>query len=246
MASYLSTASVGDFALSYDVGPHGLPIINAIDAGVTGPALAQTKASLALQPKMIAFLEGLFRRYPFEAFGAIVDDDSVDYALETQTRPVYSLVADETTVVHELAHQWFGDAVSPSDWKDIWLNEGWATYVEWLWAEHQGTATMSGQFADAVAYLDADNRWALNIADPGRDNLFEPQVYFRGAAALHALRAKIGDGAFFAGARSWLARYNDQTATTEDFEAVMEKASGQQLDAFFDDWLREGDRPAMP
>ena len=78
---------------------------------------------------------------------------------------------------------------------------------------------MPEQFADAVAHLDANNRWALNIA---------------------------GDAAFFAGARLWLTRFNDSTATTEDFEAVMEKASGQQLDAFFDDWLREGDRPAMP
>ena len=246
MASYLSTANVGDFALSYDVGPHGLPIVNAIDADVKGAALAETKASLALQPKMIAFLEGQFGRYPFEAFGAIVDDDTVDYALETQTRPVYSEVADEYTVVHELGHQWFGDAVSPSDWQDIWLNEGWATYIEWLWAEHQGTATMPKQFGDAVAYLDANNRWALNIADPGRDNLFAGQVYLRGAAALYALRAKIGDAAFLSGTRTWLSRYNDSTATTEDFEAVMEKASGQQLDAFFDDWLREGDRPAMP
>ena len=246
MASYLSTATVGDFALSDEKGPHGLPIINAIDADVTGAALAETKASLALQPKMITFLEGLFGRYPFETFGAIVDDDSVDYALETQTRPLYSSVADEITVVHELGHQWFGNAVSPSDWKDIWLNEGWATYVEWLWAEHQGVATMPQQFADAVAYLDANNRWALNIADPGRDSMFVGQVYVRGAAALYALRAKIGDAAFLAGTRSWLTRYNDATATTEDFEAVMEKASGQQLDAFFDDWLRQGDRPAMP
>ncbi len=246
MASYLSTASVGDFALSNDAGPGGLPIINAIDSGVTGAALAETKASLALQPKMISFLAGQFGRYPFESFGAIVDDDTVDYALETQTRPVYSEVADEYTVVHELGHQWFGNAVSPADWKDIWLNEGWATYVEWLWAEQQGKATMPDQFADAVAYLDADNRWALNIADPGRDNLFAAQVYVRGAAALYALRAKIGDKAFLAGARLWLTRYNDSTATTKDFEAVMEKASGQQLGAFFDDWLRQGDRPAMP
>jgi aminopeptidase N len=105
---------------------------------------------------------------------------------------------------------------------------------------------MPEQFGDAVAYLDANNRWALNIADPGRDNLFAGQVYLRGAAALYALRAKIGDAAFLSGTRTWLSRYNDSTATTEDFEAVMEKASGQQLDAFFDDWLREGDRPAMP
>lgn len=246
MASYLSTAGVGDFALSYDKGPRGLPIINAIDDGVTGAELAETKASLALQPKMIAFLEGQFGRYPFEAFGAIVDDDSVEYALETQTRPVYSGIAREYTVLHELGHQWFGNSVSPSDWRDIWLNEGWATYLEWLWAKHQGVATMPQQFMDAVDYLDAENRWALNIADPGRDNLFAGQVYLRGAAALHALRAKIGDKAFLAGARLWLTRHNDSAATTEDFEAVMEKASGRQLDAFFDDWLRDGDRPAMP
>ena len=246
MASYLSTASVGDYAVSRDVGPGGLPIINAVDDGVTGEDLAETTASLALQPQMITFLEDQFGPYPFESFGAIVDDDSVGYALETQTRPVYSEVAHESTVVHELGHQWFGNAVSPADWKDIWLNEGWATYVEWLWAEHQGTADVADQFADTVAELDADNGWTLNIADPGRDHLFDSPVYQRGAAALYALRAAIGDDAFFAGARLWLTRYNDSTATTEDFEAVMEESSGQQLDAFFDDWLREGDRPVMP
>ena len=246
MASYLSTASVGDYAVSRDVGPDGLPIINAIDDGVAGEDLAETTASLALQPQMITFLEDQFGPYPFESFGAIVDDDSVDYALETQTRPVYSEVAHESTVVHELGHQWFGNAVSPADWKDIWLNEGWATYVEWLWAEHRGTADVADQFADTVAELDTDNGWTLNIADPGRDGLFESPVYQRGAAALYALRAEIGDDAFFVGARLWLTRYHDSTATTEDFEAVMEESSGQQLDAFFDDWLREGDRPAMP
>ncbi|WP_426765046.1 M1 family metallopeptidase [Pseudarthrobacter sp. 1G09] len=246
MASYLATASVGDFTLSYGEGPRGLPIINAVDSGVTGPALVKTNAALALQPQMIRYLSDLFGRYPFEAFGAIVDDDSVDYALETQTRPVYSEAADEDTVVHELGHQWFGNSVSPADWKDIWLNEGWATYVEWLWAEHQGKATLAKQFTDTVAELDSKNLWALDISNPGRDNLFAEQVYRRGAATLHALRARIGDAAFFAGATEWLDRYANSSATTGDFEAVMEEASGQQLDAFFNDWLREGDRPAMP
>jgi aminopeptidase N len=246
MSSYLATATVGDFTLTNDKGPHGLPIVNAIDSGVTGAGLAETKAALALQPQMIAFLEGQFGRYPFEAFGAIVDDDSVDYALETQTRPVYSQVADEATVVHELGHQWFGDSVTPSDWKDIWLNEGWATYIEWLWAEHQGTATIPAQFADAVSYLDANNGWTLNIADPGRDELFSAPVYLRGAAALQALREKVGDKAFFAGARLWLNRYKGSTATTADFQAVMEKTSGQSLTTFFNEWLRQNVRPAMP
>jgi len=246
MASYLSTASIGDYALSRDRGPRGLPILNAVDDGVTGDELTETTAALALQPQMITFLESQFGRYPFESFGAIVDDDTVEYALETQTRPVYSEVADEYTVVHELGHQWFGNSVSPADWQDIWLNEGWATYIEWLWAEHQGTATINDQFTDTVAVLDENDGWALNIADPGRDSLFEAPVYLRGAAAIHALRAQIGDDAFFAGARLWLTRYNDSAATTEDFEAVMEEASGQQLGRFFDDWLRDGDRPEMP
>jgi aminopeptidase N len=243
MASYLSTASIGDFNLSYDVGPRRLPIINAVNARVTGEALAKTKAALALQPAMISFLEDLFGRYPFEAFGAIVDDDSVDYALETRTRPVYSGAADEETVVHELGHQWFGNAVSPSDWQHIWLNEGWATYVEWLWAEHQGSTTAAQEFAKTVASLDANNRWGLNIADPGRDNLFVPQVYQRGTAALYALRAKIGDDAFFSGARSWLSRYHGSAATTDDFQAVTEEASGEQLSQFFDAWLRAPVKP---
>jgi aminopeptidase N len=243
MASYLSTASVGDFVLSYDSGPRRLPIINAIDAGVAGQALAETNAALALQPDMISFLEKLFGRYPFEAFGAIVDDDSVDYALETQTRPLYSGVAGEDTVVHELGHQWFGNAVSPADWQHIWLNEGWATYVEWLWAEHRGTATVAQKYAEAVASLDSNMRWGLNITDPGRDNLFVAPVYQRGAVALHALRVKVGDEAFFDGARSWLVRYDDSSATTEDFQAVMEEVSGEQLDTFFNAWLRAPVRP---
>ncbi|WP_246857320.1 M1 family metallopeptidase [Pseudarthrobacter sp. NIBRBAC000502770] len=192
MASYLATASVGDYTLTYAKGPHGLPIINAVDDGVAGADLAKTTAALALQPRMITFLSDLFGRYPFEAFGAIVDDDSVDYALETQTRPVYSGAADEATVVHELGHQWFGNDVSPADLKDIWLNEGWATYIEWLWAEHTGQATVAQQFTDTVAELDSKNLWGMNIADPGRDNLFAAEVYNRGAAALHALRAKVG------------------------------------------------------
>jgi aminopeptidase N len=246
MASYLSTASVGDYALSRDTGPNGLPIINAIDDGVTGADLSATTASLALQPDMIEFLESRFGSYPFESFGAIVDDDSVGYALETQTRPVYSGVARESTVLHELAHQWFGNAVSPANWRDIWLNEGWATYLEWLWAEHRGTATEADQFAAAVTTLDSDDGWALNIADPGPENLFASAIYERGAAALYALRAEIGDDAFFAGAALWLSRYTDATATTEDFEAVMEESSGQELDGFFDDWLRDPDRPDLP
>jgi aminopeptidase N len=162
-ASYLTTASVGDYKLRYATTDDGLPIIDAIDDGLTPANAATTDASLKLQPDMIAFLEETFSRYPFNSFGAIVDDDSVGYALETQTRPVYSRVASESTVVHELAHQWFGNAVSPQRWQDIWLNEGWATYVEWLWSEAQGGDSAQASF-DAVMETPACMRCGSRLA----------------------------------------------------------------------------------
>jgi aminopeptidase N len=242
-ASYLTTASVGDYELRYSKTDDGLPIIDAIDDGLTPANAATTDASLKLQPDMIAFLEVTFVPYPFNSFGSIVDDDSVGYALETQTRPVYSRVASESTVVHELAHQWFGNAVSPERWQDIWLNEGWATYVEWLWSEDSGGDSAQASF-DAVMETPADDPfWDLAIADPGPLGLFNGAVYDRGAATLHALRVKVGDQAFFEAAQEWLERYDDATGTTEDFEAVYEEVSGQGLDAFFDVWLRTPSKP---
>ena len=184
-------------------------------------------------------------QYPFVAFGSIVDDDSVGYALETQTRPVYSRRASEGTVVHELGHQWFGNAVSPERWQDIWLNEGWASYVEWLWSEHRGGDPAQTSFENVMATPADDEFWNLAIADPGPLGLFLAPVYDRGAATLHALRLKIGDKAFFAGAKVWLTRYDNSTATTEDFQKVYEKVSRQDLGAFFDAWVRTPSKPTL-
>jgi aminopeptidase N len=242
-ASYLTTASVGDYELRYSETSGGLPIIDAVDDNLTPANAATTEAGLALQADMIAFLEDAFVPYPFNSYGSIVDDDTVGYALETQTRPVYSRVAREFTVVHELAHQWFGNAVSPERWQDIWLNEGWATYVEWLWSEASGGDSAQASF-DAIMEIPADDEfWKLAIADPGPLGLFLGAIYDRGAATLHALRVEVGDEAFYAAAREWLVRYDDSTGTTEDFEAVYEEVSGQDLGTFFDVWLRTPSKP---
>jgi aminopeptidase N len=242
-ASYLTTASVGDYELRRSETADGLPIIDAVDDNLTTANAAITAASLALQADMIAFLEEEFVPYPFNSYGSIVDDDTVGYALETQTRPVYSRVAREGTVLHELAHQWFGNTVSPERWQDIWLNEGWATYAEWLWSEETDDATAQELFDDVMAIPADDPFWDLTIADPGPFGLFLGAIYDRGAATLHALRVKVGDDDFFAAAQEWLTLYNDATGTTEDFEAVYEEVSGQDLDSFFDVWLRTPTKP---
>ncbi len=124
MASYLSTASIGDYDETRQAGPGGLPIVNYVERDLAPGDRATTEASLARQPEMIDFFDDIYGPYPFTSFGAIVDDDRVGYALETQTRPVYSGSAEESTVAHELAHQWVGNSVTPEQWKDIWLNEG--------------------------------------------------------------------------------------------------------------------------
>lgn len=237
-ASYLATATIGDFELrEVYYSSSGVPIIDAVDVKSSGSDLDTTNASLGLQPEMIDVFEGMFGPYPFNSYGAIVDNDSVGYALETQTRPVYSRVAREGTVAHELAHQWFGNAVSPGRWHSIWLNEGWATYATWLWDEHRGGASAQEAYNDWYETDRSDAYWTFQIGDPGPTGLFNDQVYDRGAATLHALRVEVGDEAFFDGARLWVERHNDATGTSEDFQAVYEEVSGQDLDEFFDIWL---------
>jgi aminopeptidase N len=236
-ASYLTTASVGDYDLRFSETSAGLPIIDAVDDELTAANLATTNASLARQPDMIAYFEDAFGPYPFVSYGSIVDDDSVGYALETQTRPVYSRVAREGTVAHELAHQWLGNAVSPERWQHIWLNEGWATYASWLWDEHDGGDTAQESFEDVMSIAADDEFWDVVIADPGPLGLFVDPVYDRGAATLHALRLEVGDETFFEGAQRWVQLSDDGTATTADFQDVYEGVSGKDLDGFFEKWL---------
>lgn len=239
MAAYLATATVGDFELNTYTGPDGIPIIDAVD-----PALPpENSASLARTPEMLEFFAERFGPYPFVSYGAIVDDDSVGYALETQTRSFFSVNAREGTVAHELAHQWMGDHVSPGRWADIWLNEGWASYGTWMWDEHDGDATTQESFEDVMAIPADDDFWSVVVADPGPLCLFCGAIYDRGAATLHALRGEIGDDAFFELAQEWVVRHGGGSARTDDFVVLAEEISGQDLAEFFDVWLY---RPVKP
>jgi aminopeptidase N len=243
MAAYLATATIGNFDVHRYVAPSGVPVLDFLDRDLTAKDRATSRKSLALTGQMLTFFSDAFGPYPFRSYGAIVDDDSVDYALETQTRSFFSEVASEGTVAHELAHQWMGDHVSPERWADIWLNEGWASYAAWMWDEAQGRATVQESYENILATPADDDFWASQVSDPGALGLFGDAIYDRGAATLQALRLEIGDAAFFTLARTWVARYGGRSASTDDFRALAEEVSRQDLESLFDAWL---DSPAKP
>lgn len=209
------------------------------------------QASFARQPEIIGFLEGYFGRYPFRDAGGTVDDfRGVGFALENQTRPIYSRdffrnrLQGDAVVVHELAHQWIGDSVAVEAWQHIWLNEGFATLAEWLWSEREGLGTVQAIF-DSIASIPADNRfWSVRIGDPGPDAIFDSAVYARGAMTLHALRQAVGDEDFFRILRGWAQLNAGGNVSTDDFITLTEKISGEELNALFDEWLFTAVKPA--
>jgi aminopeptidase N len=222
-------------------------IINAVDTDLSAAQRAETEATLALQPEMIAYFSRLFGPYPFSSFGAVVDDDEdAGYALENQTRPIYSGPPSEGTVAHELAHQWYGNSVTPRRWRDIWLNEGFATYSEWLWSAHRGGDSVQEQFDAAYARPATNEFWQVEVGDPGATGLFESAIYDRGAMTLHALRLEIGEEDFFRVLRVWAQRNRYGVVSTADLIRLSERVSGEQLDDLFTTWLYTAGKPARP
>ena len=224
-----------------------------VAASDTRPSIGdRARTALDEQPEILAFLSSVLGPYPFKQAGGIVDDDpSLGFALENQTRPIYSKdffqvdgEDNDSVVTHELTHQWTGDDLALGRWQDIWLNEGFATYLEWLWSEHKDRATAQQYFDFYASFPADDSLWSLTIGDPGPDNLFDNAVYTRGAMTLHALRQQIGDTKFFRLVKQWTAKYAGGNVTTPQFIALAEQVSGQQLDAFFDTWLYTPSKPS--
>ncbi|MYW63669.1 M1 family peptidase [Streptomyces sp. SID8379] len=244
MATYLATATIGTFDVKSGRTPAGTPIYVAID-----PVLANGNSVdvYAVTAEATDYWETVFGPYPFEETGAIVDDmPQAGFSLETQSKPIYSAVRSESTIVHELAHQWFGDSVSVEQWKNIWLNEGFATYAQWLWSEHKGIRSAHDSFRAGYDSRPADSTfWQVAPGDPQRDTMFASAVYQRGAMTLQVLRERIGDKAFFELLPLWTRLHRYGNAETSDFVALAERVSGQQLDDLFDTWLFTTGKPTL-
>jgi aminopeptidase N len=238
MATYLATVVIDQLTFTSDPSPSGVTIRNAFPTEVAAAA----EAGFANQPAMLEWFSSIFGPYPFDVYGAVLAPGIGGAALECQTLSLFDQTSYRDTIIaHELSHQWFGDSVSIASWKDIWLNEGFATYAEWLWSEHIGEHPAAEIAANAY-----DARKWQPPGDPGPEGLFGPSVYVRGALTLHALRDTIGDALFFTVLQTYARRFKDKTVSTADFQAVAQEVSGKDLTAFFQSWLYDEAMPGLP
>jgi hypothetical protein len=248
MAGYLAMIAIGRFTTRDGRSPGGIRTFTAVD-----PSVERDIAWFQRETGRVTdWGVKMFGRYPFDSSGGVIDDVPVLYALETQNRPVYPgradmRLTDTRLIVHEIAHQWFGDAVSVRRWQDIWLNEGFATYAEWLWTEQHGGPSAAQEFAKAYAKPAGDAEWRQPTGRPGRKGLFKYfPTYTRGAMTLHAVRVAAGDRAFFEILRTWTPSRAHGHATTGAFIRHAERIAGRPLRPVFQEWLYEPGKPARP
>lgn len=243
MATYLVAPSVGNYEIERLEQSDEPFLRNFVPPEVVG----QGVGDLEVTARMITEFEEVFGPYPFGEYGIVVVPELLGSAMENQTMTLVGIEEatqpDELLLAHELAHQWFGNSVSLEVWSDIWLNEGPATYAEYLWEE----ATTPGyDIDDAMRSLHAGIEGDVPPGDPGVSELFGESVYYRGALTLHALRRTIGEEDFFTLLETWTDRYRYSNATTEDFISVAGEVSGADLDEFFDAWLYQDAMPDLP
>jgi aminopeptidase N len=249
MATYLATADIGNWIMRTGTTPGGIPETVAVDPTIVEDNPDAVDFFYDTTAEATDLWVERFGPYPFDSTGAIADNATYNgqplgFSLETQTRPVYSAVRSTSTIAHELAHQWFGDSVSVADWHHIWLNEGFASYAQYLWTEHLDGTSPHDQFeAEFKSRKKNDPFWDIVIADPQRDTMFARAIYRRGAMTLQALSDKIGAAAMESVLKTWTAEHRHGNGTTEQFIALSERISGQDLGHFFDVWLYTPEKP---
>ena len=240
---YLMSVQIGRYELV------DLAIGGVVQRAAIPPALRGAVAhDFGRHGEIMSALQRLFGPYPFGEYVVVVADDELDDPVEAQGMAVFGRNhvdgrrTHERLIVHELAHQWFGNSLTVADWRHIWLNEGFATYAEWLWSGVCGELPADALAAQWHAHVAARPRDVI-VADPGIDRMFDPVVYKRGALTVHALRRTVGDEAFFTLLRAWVAEHRHETVTTEEFRSHAQRFTREPLDGLFTAWL---DRAALP
>ena len=249
MATYLATMQIGEFS-TFTLGRN-------TTAWAPGHLRPQVMEEFKQQQEMLDFYESLFGEYPFPDYQVVITEDELEIPLEAQGLSIFGsnhIAGDhrfERLIAHELAHQWFGNSVGIAEWKDIWLNEGFACYCEWLWAEHKGD-TSAHELARSHYLVLSRKAENLLLADPGARDMFDDRVYKRGAVTIHALRCLLGDDAFFSAIRNYVQAGRNSTVTPNDFFAHIDAAAreagvgSETVSGLIDAWLNHEALPKFP
>ncbi len=250
MASELIQLAVGDFEVIDGGDAAGVPLRH-----VVSPALrAELEPKLEQSAVHMRWLRARLGRYPFDVYGVFAPETDLPFALETQTLNIipaviyrkYGPEVWEVFGVHELAHEWFGNSVSPELWRDLWLNEGHATWYELEYAAERGWIDLEAQMREIYGLADQWRTEFGPVARPAVATLFSNQVYFGGALVLYALRQEVGDAAFRRIERTWLQRFRDGVVGTDDFIHHASQVAGRDLAPFLEPWVYGTQTPSVP
>jgi aminopeptidase N len=240
---------VADFSVDHPGDPMGIPVYNYVFTENKQPGFDSYAAALNILPFYITHIGP----YPFEKEGNVQSKTRFG-GLENASAIFYyensvGSADIESLMAHEIAHQWFGDAATESQWKDLWLSEGFATYMTLCYLENRyGPDTLAKSLtADRKKVITYEKTRLTPIVDTSvkKDymTLLNPNSYEKGGWVLHMLRRKLGDSLFWKGIAAYYATYRNRTASSADLLKTMETVSGQNLKDFFHQWL---DQPGHP
>ncbi|MET0524519.1 MAG: M1 family metallopeptidase [Nocardioides sp.] len=239
-SSYLVTVAIGDFRMTKDRSGGGVPLTYWTPRGDVHAA-----RSLRVGGGLLDWLEERLGPYPFSSFGILVVDSLS--GIETQTMVTLGnndYILSPQVILHEMSHQWYGDRVTPRDWRDLWMSEGMATYLQATWESEQGRSMQ--EQVDSWAALDQEIRDESGPpADYDPSTFGETNVYTSPALMWDQLRKRIGDDLFWELVRRWPEDHDNENAAYDEITAWWSDETGEDLQPFFDDWLLGEETPDL-